>query len=129
MEIDIKLGTQGHQTKIVELNDTALKHESGLAKVFATPAMIALMEKTAYKSIEQFLPDGFSTVGMQINAMHLKASLPGSIISCESEVIAVDGKKVTFNINASDEYGIIGKAEHTRFIINSEEFISRLKNK
>lgn len=129
MEFNIEVGTKGHQTKIVEDNDTALKHESGLAKVFATPAMIALMEKTAYTSIEEFLPEEFSSVGILINTQHLKASLPGAIISCESEVTEVDGKKITFNITASDEDGIIGKAEHKRFIINSKDFMAKLKSK
>lgn len=129
MEIKINIGTKGHQTKIVESNDTALKLESGLAEVYATPAMIALMEKTAFTSIEEFLPDGYSSVGIQINVQHLKASLPGSIISCESEVTEVDGKKISFNIVASDKEGVIGKADHKRFIINSEQFISKLKNK
>lgn len=129
MDIKIEIGVKGHQTKIVELNDTALKHESGLAEVFATPAMIALMEKTAYISIEEFLPEGFSSVGIQINAQHMKASLPGAIISCESEVTEVDGKKISFSITASDENGVIGKADHKRFIINSNDFINKLKSK
>lgn len=128
MEFNIKVGTKGHQTKIIELNDTASKYESGLAKVFATPAMIALMEKTAYTSIEDSLPEGYSTVGFEINTQHLKASLPGAIISCESEIIEVDGKKITFKINASDKNGIIGKALHKRFIINSKEFMEKLES-
>lgn len=126
MEINITTGTQGHQTKIIEKKDTALHFESGSLAVYATPAMIALMEKTAFNSIDSLLPDGYSTVGMEINTQHLKASLPGSIITCQSEVTAIEGKKVFFEIVANDEKGIIGKATHTRYIINSEEFMKRL---
>jgi predicted thioesterase len=126
MTFDSIKGTQGHQTKIVEKKDTANHFESGSTEVFATPALIALMEKTAFKSIDSMLPEGFSSVGISINIQHTKASLPGAIITCTSEVSAVEGKKVYFTISASDEKGIIGTAEHTRYIINSIEFMNRL---
>lgn len=127
MDFNIKKGTQGNQTKIVEKKDTASQYGSGLANVFATPAMIALMEKTAFQSIESLLPKGFSSVGIEINVKHIKASLPGAIISCKSDVTNIDGKKVFFNITAFDENGQIGKAEHIRYIINSDEFIKNLR--
>jgi len=127
--MNIKTGIKGHQTKIVEKKDTAAQIGSGLAEVFATPAMIALMEQTAYKSIENVLPEGYSSVGIEINVKHLKASLPGAIITCKSEINKIDGKKVSFEIIASDENGIIGTANHTRYIINSKEFINKLKTK
>ena len=60
MQIEIPVGLQGHETKIVEKKDTAKHYGSGLAEVFATPAMIALMEYTAFTSIEPFLPEGYS---------------------------------------------------------------------
>ncbi len=127
--MNIKTGIKGHQTKIVEKKDTATQIGSGLAEVFATPSMIALMEQTAYKSIEDILPEGYSSVGIEINVKHLKASLPGAIITCKSEINKIDGKKVSFEIIASDENGIIGTANHTRYIINSKEFINKLKTK
>lgn len=123
----LSTGIQGHQTKIVEKKDTANHYGSGAAEVFATPALIALMEKTAFESIEALLPEGFSSVGIEINVQHSKASLPGAIITCKSELIRIDGKKVFFSILAYDEKGQVGKAEHTRYIINSEEFMKRLK--
>ena len=127
--MNIETGIKGHQTKIVEKKDTASQIGSGLAEVFATPAMIALMEQTAYKSIEDILPEEFSSVGIEINVKHIKASLPGAIITCKSEVTGVDGKKISFEITASDENGIIGTANHTRYIINSKEFMNKLKQK
>jgi len=126
-EISIQTGTKGHQTQIVEIKNTAKKVGSGALEVFSTPAMIALMEKTAFESIESKLPHGFSSVGTEIKTQHIKATLPGSIISCESEVIKVEGKKIYFTITASDEKGVIGKCEHTRYIINSKEFMDKLK--
>ncbi len=127
MDFNIPTGTSGNQTKRVLEEDTAQKVGSGLAAVYATPAMIAFMEKTAFLSIEDLLPEGYSSVGIQINVAHKKASLPGAEIRCTSEVTKVDGKKVFFTISASDENGEIGTAEHIRFIINSEAFMDALK--
>jgi fluoroacetyl-CoA thioesterase len=127
MNFQIDTGVQGHQTKIVEIKDTALNLGSGLAEVYATPSLVALMELTAFKSIEPFLAQGYSTVGIQINVQHKKASLPGAIITCKSEVSKVDGKRIHFVINAYDEEEEIGFAEHIRYIVHSEEFMNRLK--
>jgi len=129
MDNNITVGLQGHQTKMVEKKDTAKHLGSGLAEVFATPALVALMELTAFASVEPFLTDGFSTVGIQINVQHKKASLPGAVITCKSDVSKVEGKKLFFTIKAWDEDGEIGSAEHIRYIINSEEFMKRLAKK
>ena len=127
MNFNIKTGIRGNQTKIVENSDTAKQFGSGLAEVYATPAMIALMEKTAFTSIESLLPKGFSSVGIEINVQHLKASLPGAKITCESEIMSVDKKKIYFEISAYEKAGQIGKAKHTRYIINSDEFMNSLQ--
>ena len=126
MNFDIKQGICGNQTIIVENSDTATQFGSGLAEVYATPAMIALMEKTAFTSVESLLPKGYSSVGIEINVKHFKASLPGATITCESEVINIDGKKLFFEISAHDKTGQIGKAKHTRYIINSDEFMDSI---
>jgi predicted thioesterase len=126
MEHTIKTGIIGEETKIVENNDTASALGSGLAEVFATPALVALMENTAYKSIEAYLPEGYSSVGTQINIQHLKASLPGAQISCKSVISKVEGKKIYFNIEAADEKGLIGKSEHIRYVIHTDSFLAHL---
>lgn len=127
METTIKIGITGKQEKIVEAKDTASAYGSGLAEVFATPAMIALMEQTAYKSLEPHLLEGFGTVGISIDVQHKKATLPGKKVQCQSTVTKVDGKRITFEINALDEQGEIGTATHVRYIINNADFIARLK--
>ncbi|PVX51754.1 putative thioesterase [Balneicella halophila] len=127
MEVKIKEGITLQQKRTVALDDTAIKYGSGLAEVYATPAMISFMENTAYRSIESFLPEGYSTVGISINVQHTKATLPGKKVDCQSIVTKVDGKKVFFKIEASDEEGKIGTADHVRYIVNSEEFVARLK--
>ena len=118
-----------HTEKLrVEYNHTAIAYGSGLAEVFATPAMIAFMEGVAYKGIEQFLPQGASTVGMEINVKHLKATLPGKEVTAISIVDKVDGRKVWFSVNVFEE-GVdepIGTAKHTRFVIDTKRFLAKL---
>lgn len=126
MKIVIPIGTHLEKEHIVSTQDTALQYGSGSAEVFATPAMIAFMEQTAYKSIQQYLPEGCSSVGISINVQHKKATLPGKKVSCRSEVINIEGKKITFTIVVNEGYVEIGTAEHVRYIINSEEFMARL---
>ena len=113
------------QTIIVQENQTATQFGSGLLPVFATPALVALMENTAMQLIE--LPEGSSSVGISINVKHLKASLVGESITCEATLIAIEGKKYTFNIIATDSSGdIIGTGNHERVVIDIERFMAKL---
>lgn len=129
MEINIPVGVKGEEKKNVALTDTASAYGSGLAEVFATPAMIAFMEQTAYKSIEPHLPQGYSSVGIGLNnVLHKKATLPQKEVVCHSEVVKVDGKKITFSIQVFEGDIEVGCAEHTRYIINSEEFMKNIRS-
>ena len=109
----------------VSENQTAAQFGSGLLAVFATPALIALMENTAMQLIE--LPEGSSSVGTSICMKHLKASPVGAKIECTATLVEVDGRKFTFEIKAIDMSGdLIGEATHERFLVNVEKFMSRL---
>ena len=127
MEIIVKKGVKGYQEQQVALKDTAKVYGSGLVEVFATPAMIALMEHTAHTSVHNFFPEGFATVGTHLNIEHSKATPLGAKVWCESVLELQDGKKLTFSVTAYDESGVIGKGTHERFIINIEKFMNKLK--
>lgn len=106
--------------------DTAAVYGSGKLKVFATPALVALMENTAIRSLEGLLEPDTDTVGIEINTKHLKATAVGQKVTCKATVTEVDGRRIRFEINAWDEKGMIGNAIHDRFIINPEKFMSKL---
>jgi predicted thioesterase len=129
MEIEIKVGVKGLKEQEVTLNDTADKYGSGLVPVFATPAMIALMEQTALESVNTFLPDGYGTVGTVVNIKHLKPTPIGMTVRCVSELVKVDGRRLSFKVMAYDEDGEIGQGEHQRFIVDLNKFMDKLKNK
>ena len=128
MEINIKVGLTYCQTITVRDKDSAKSLGSGGLDVFGTPAMIAFMENTALVMVREYLPQGADTVGMMINAKHLKASPIGAQITFDAEVSAVDGRKISYEIKATDEHGdVIGTATHDRFVIDVEKFMSKLK--
>ena len=99
---------------------------SGDMDVFATPAMVALMENAAMMAVATALPEGSATVGTQINTSHIKASPLGATITASAELTEVDGRKLTFAVRAWDEKGVIGEGVHTRFVVDRERFLSKL---
>jgi Predicted thioesterase len=115
------------QTIQVTENQTAKQIGSGLLPVFATPALVALMENTAMQLIE--LPEGNSSVGISICVKHLKASPIGEKIECTATIVAIEGRKYSFEITATDSMGnLIGEATHERFLVNIEKFMSKLSS-
>lgn len=122
MEIGLK-----YQSRVVVSEDnTALNLGSGDMEVFATPAMIALMENAAMNAVASSLAEGTTTVGTMMRSSHIKASAVGATITAEAELIAVDGRRLTFTVKAWDEQGVIGEGEHERFIVDRERFLSKL---
>ena len=126
MENKIPLGLKMIQQKTVLMDDTASKYGSGLIEVFATPAMVGLMEATAQLSVQTYLSEGLITLGIEINVKHIKATAVGMKVYCESELIKVEGKKMLFEIRAWDEKGEIGTASHTRYIVDAKKFMEKL---
>ena len=128
MEFAISPGTEGKKVIIVTGDKTATAYGSGTVEVFATPAMIALMEQTALESVAPFLPETFVTVGTEVSVKHFKATLPGQTVSCFSKLISLEGNKLIFEVSASDENAVIGSGTHTRYIVDKQDFINKLKN-
>lgn len=129
MESELTPGIEGNKQIVVTADKTAIAFGSGTVEVFATPAMIALMEQTAMESVKKFLPEGFVTVGTEVSIKHFKATLPGKMVSCSSKLIQSEGNKLVFEVSASDETGMIGKGTHTRYIVDKQIFIDNLKDK
>ena len=114
------------QKKIILAEDTASHYGSGLLEVFATPAMIAFMEKTCYEGIAHYLAPGYSSVGTKVHVEHLRAIRVGVKIHCEARLNTIDGKKLFFEVRVFDHQGIIGQGTHTRYIIDIEKFMLKL---
>lgn len=113
------------KTTVTEHN-CALALGSGDLAVFATPALVALMENAAMKLAEQFTDESTTTVGTYIAAHHTRASGLGQEITAIATLIEQNGRELKFSIQASDSRGPIGRAEHTRFIVDRVKFLSKI---
>lgn len=125
----IIVGMKGQANTLVEREDTALEVGSGSLLVYATPAMAAMMEAAACEAIASGLAETETTVGIELNLKHLSATPVGLEVRAEAEVTAVEGKIITFHIEAFDEAGKIGEADHKRALVNSEKFLQRTYEK
>lgn len=125
----LEAGIKGRQEVMVEEGNCASAVGSGLLKVFATPAMIALMEKTAWMSVAPELGEGEGTVGTLLNVTHDAPTPIGMKVWCESTVEEVDGRRLVFSVEAFDEKGRIGGGRHERFIIGNEKFQAKADRK
>ena len=124
--MELKIGLENELEILVTPKDTAKAYGSGMIEVFATPAMIALMEKTALLLASPFLKKGRNTVGTEICVKHIKATHLGQRVQSYAKLIEIDGKKLIFQVEAYDEKGLIGTGTHNRYIIDEEEFMNSL---
>ena len=127
--MEITIGMKGETGMLVEREDTAAEVGSGSLLVFATPCMVALMEGAACEAIAEAIPEGQTTVGIELNIQHTSATPVGMEVRAEAEVTAVEGKIITFALRAFDESGEIGKGIHKRCIVNSQKFLDKTYNK
>ena len=118
----LKEGVKGTQEIMVTEENTEKLMATGALDLFATTAMIALMEKTAWTSVSDELDEGCGTVGISLNVAHSAPTPLGMKVTCESELTGIDGRKLTFYVKAYDEKGVIGEGTHERFIIQNEKF-------
>ena len=125
----MEIGIIGTQKVTVTEDKTAKAMGSGELNVFATPAMIALMENTAYKSVAEYLEPGQGTVGTLMNVSHVAATPMGMQIKCETKLVEIDRRRLVFEVKASDEKGLIGEGTHERFIVDNAKFMARAEAK
>lgn len=120
-----------HQIVItVNESDTARAAGGGtLPEVFSTPRLVSYLEKTSHEMILPFLAEGQTSVGTVVNISHLGATPVGMQIRFTSELLSVDGRRLTFKVEAWDEVEKIGAGEHERFIIDPTRFNRRLAEK
>jgi fluoroacetyl-CoA thioesterase len=129
LDFNIKVGMRAEIELVVEDQHTAAAFGSGGVRVLATPMMIGLMEKAALTAVDPHLGEGYATVGTVVNAKHIAATPVGMKARAVAELTAIDGKKLSFNIEAYDEKEKIGEGTHERYIIELEKFLKRTEAK
>ncbi len=126
MEHTVVVGLKGEAEEVVTLEKSAKVLKSGSLEVYGTPAFIALAEYAACRALESHIPEAYTSVGTHLHVNHTAATALGKTVRCVATVQAVEGKKITFLIEASDEKGSIGNGLHERFIVETEKFLAKL---
>ena len=122
-------GIRGFAAAAVTPENTARAMGSGTLEVFATPALAALAEKTCWQSVAAQLDPGCGTVGVKLLLEHTAPTPVGMNVSCESELLSVDGRKLVFSVTMRDEKGPVGQGVHERVIIQDEKFFAKAQAK
>jgi Thioesterase superfamily len=119
----------GEAERVVTEEWTAPSIGSGTVPVLATPALVALMEQAAVRALEGRLPPGQTSVGVRIDVRHLAATPPGMRVRAQATLVAAEGRRLTFHIEAWDDSEKIGEAVHERVVIDTERFMERVRAK
>lgn len=123
------IGLSGETKMIVSEDDTAARWGSGLVPVFGTPGLVGLMEGAAVQILADRLPTGQTSVGGRIDVRHLAATPVGMQVRARAELVAVDGRKLVFHVEAWDDVELIGEATHERFIVDQQRFVAQAQDK
>ena len=118
----LETGIRNRKEEIVTKSNSANAVGSCLLEVYATPSMIALMEGCSHESVAPYLEEGCGTVGISLDIRHVAATPVGMKVDCETELIKIDGRILTFAVKAYDEKGLIGEGTHVRCIVFNEKF-------
>ncbi len=127
--MELEVGMIGKAEQVVTQALTAAHCGSGLLPVFATPSLVALMENAACKAIAQAIPEGMTTVGTYIAVHHEAATPLGMPVWAEARLTDIDRRALTFEIQAFDAAGMIGSAQHKRFLVDAARFMEKTEAK
>jgi predicted thioesterase len=129
MEFNLTVGLTGEKREQVTEEKTAIRYGSGSVAVYATPAMVGLMEGAAMEAVAARLPEGMSTVGTELKIKHTAATPVGMAVRATAELVEVDGRRLVFAVKAFDEKEEIGVGTHERFVVKVEKFLAKAEGK
>ena len=112
--------------KTVTKDQLASSVGSGALDVFGTPFLILLMEEACFYCVRDKVEKGQSTVGTKLDVTHDSPTPIGAKVYCDCELTAIEGRKLVFKVEAYDEFGVIGKGIHERFIVDNERFLKKV---
>ncbi len=119
----------GEAERVVTEEWSAPAIGSGTVPVLATPALVALMEGAAVRALEGRLPAGQTSVGVRIDVRHLAATPIGMRVRARATLVAAEGRRLTFQIEAWDEVEKVGEALHERVVVDTGRFMERVRGK
>ena len=127
--MSLEIGLRGHATMQATQKYTAEAWGSGDVPVFGTPSLVALLETAAVNAVAKHLGPGETTVGTWLDVSHLAATPVGLEVQAEAELIAIEGRKLTFTVVAHDSWEKIGECRHHRVIVARDRFLAKIQSK
>lgn len=125
----VRPGLAGSSELIVGPEHTAPRVGSGRIAVLATPVMINVIEAAALAAVEHLLPAGHQSLGIHLDVGHFAATPVGLKVTATAEVTAVEGRTITFKVEARDDREVIGGGTHQRVVVNVARFDARVQKK
>jgi predicted thioesterase len=125
----LEIGLRGSASMRVTPEKTAEAWGSGDVPVFGTPSLVALLETAAVNAVAKHLGPGETTVGTWLDVSHLAATPVGLEVRAEAELIAIEGRKLTFTAVAQDSREKIGECRHHRVIVARDRFLAKIQSK
>ena len=122
-------GLTGTASLVVAPEHTAPRVGSGRIAVLATPVMINVIEAAALAAVEHLLPAGHQSLGIRLDVRHFAATPVGLRVTATAEVTGVEGRTITFRVEARDEREVIGDGTHERVVVNVARFDDRVQRK
>jgi fluoroacetyl-CoA thioesterase len=126
---DLRPGLVGHAELVVGTNDTAPRVGSGRVAVLATPVMISVIEAAALDAVEHLLEEGKQSLGTHLDVSHVAATPVGMRLTATAELVAVDGRQLTFRVRAEDEVDVVSEGSHSRVVVDVGRFDQRVREK
>lgn len=127
--MEIQIGKKVKKAEIVTPEKLACNVGSGSVEVYATPMVVALMEKASAEIAQEYVPSGCTTVGTRISIDHISATVQGAEVYAIAELLESDGRRFDFYVEAYDNAGLIAKGTHQRFSVKTEKFVAKAKEK
>ena len=133
----LRPGLRGEVRITVGEDDTAQHLGSGAVKVLATPRMVLLMEQAGVEAVDHLLPEGYRTVGTDVNVQHLAPTPIGFQVCASAELVRIEGRRLSFRVEAHEnrldavdgEGDLVGEGTHQRAIVNVQRFGERVARK
>ena len=126
---DLRPGLAGSAELKVAVEHTAPSIGSGLVQVLATPVMINVIEAAALAAVEHLLPAGHQSLGIHLDVRHFAATPIGMGVRATAELVGIDGRTLTFRVEARDDKEPIGDGSYQRVVVNVARFDARVQKK
>jgi fluoroacetyl-CoA thioesterase len=123
------VGRQGRVETQVDAALTADRYGNPGLEVLATPALVGLFELAAMRTVEGLLAESEATVGSTVSIVHSAPTAVGGSVVITARLTTVQGRELGFEVEATDDRGLIGKGAHSRFVVDLERFKARVRDK